>query len=107
MTSGGSDGAGVVALARIAADPLGRRIRAHLPGNGVDLSWAVKAGEPTSLAIVTVGPDGSPEYDFRVDGTADWQRRDAELVGVLDGGVAALHGGSLAFTMQHLQAGIA
>jgi fructokinase len=86
-------------LARIAADPLGRRIRAHLAGNGVDLSWAVKAGEPTSLAIVTLGPDGSPEYDFRVDGTADWQWRDAELVGVLDGRVAALHGGSLAFTM--------
>jgi fructokinase len=81
-------------LARIAADPLGRRIRAHLTGNGVDLSWAVNAGEPTSLAIVTVGPDGSPEYDFRVEGTADWQWRDAELVGSLDEGVVALHGGS-------------
>jgi fructokinase len=86
-------------LARIAADPLGRRIRDHLAGNGVDLSWAVKAGEPTSLAIVAVGPDGSPEYDFRVQGTADWQRRDAELTGVLDDQVVALHGGSLAFTM--------
>jgi fructokinase len=86
-------------LARIAADLLGRRIRAHLAGNGVDLSWAVRAGEPTSLAIVAVGPDGSPEYDFRVEGTADWQWRDAELTGVLDGRVLALHGGSLAFTM--------
>jgi fructokinase len=86
-------------LARIAADPLGRRIRAHLSGNGVDLSRAVKASEPTSLAIVTVGPDGSPEYDFRVEGTADWQWRDAELIGALDDRVAALHGGSLAFTM--------
>jgi fructokinase len=86
-------------LARIAADPLGRRIRNHLAGNGVDLSWAVKAGEPTSLAIVAVGPDGSPEYDFRVEGTADWQWRDAELTGVLDDQVVALHGGSLAFTM--------
>jgi fructokinase len=86
-------------LARIAADPLGRRIRDHLAGNGVDLSWAVKAGEPTPLAIVAVGPDGSPEYDFRVQGTADWQWRDVELTGVLDDQVVALHGGSLAFTM--------
>ena len=86
-------------LARIAADPLGRRIRNHLAGNGVDLSWAVKAGEPTSPAIVAVGPDGSPEYAFRVEGTADWQWRDAELTGVLDDQVVALHGGSLAFTM--------
>jgi fructokinase len=86
-------------LARIAADPLGRRIRNHLAGNGVDLSWAVKAGKPTSPAIVAVDPDGSPEYDFRVEGTADWQWRDAELTGVLDDQVVALHGGSLAFAM--------
>jgi fructokinase len=86
-------------LARIAADPLGRGIRDHLVGNGVDLSRTVKAGEPTSLAIVAVGPDGSPEYDFRVQGTADWQWRDAELTGVLDDQVVALHGGLLAFTI--------
>jgi fructokinase len=86
-------------LARLAGDPLGKRLRAHLAGNGVDLSHAVDAREPTSLAIVTVGQDGLVEYDFRVDGTADWQWRDGELDGALDGGVVAVHGGSLALTM--------
>jgi hypothetical protein len=43
-------------LARIADDLLGHRIRAHLASNGVDLSYAVRAAEPTSLAIVAVGP---------------------------------------------------
>jgi fructokinase len=86
-------------LARIADDLLGHRLRAHLDGNGVDLSRAVRAAEPTSLAIVAVGRDGVVEYDFRVEGTADWQWRDHELVGALDGGVVALHAGSLALTM--------
>jgi fructokinase len=86
-------------LARIADDLLGHRLRAHLDANGVDLSFAVRAAEPTSLAIVAVGRDGVVEYDFRVDGTADWQWRDAELAGALDGRVVALHAGSLALTM--------
>jgi fructokinase len=86
-------------LARIADDLLGHRLRAHLEGNGVDLSFAVRAAEPTSLAIVAVGRDGVVEYDFRVEGTADWQWRDHELDGALDGGVVALHAGSLALTM--------
>jgi fructokinase len=86
-------------LARIADDLLGHRIRAHLARNGVDLSHAVRAAEPTSLAIVAVGPNGVVEYDFRVQGTADWQWHDHELDGALDGGVVALHAGSLALTM--------
>jgi fructokinase len=86
-------------LARIADEPLGRRIRAHLSGNGVDLSHTVRAQEPTSLAIVALGEGGVPEYDFRMQGTADWQWRDAELVGVVDGRLVALHAGSLALTM--------
>jgi fructokinase len=86
-------------LARIADDLLGHRLRAHLDGNGVDLSFAVRAAEPTSLAIVAVGPDGVVEYDFRVEGTADWQWRDHELAGALDGQVVAIHAGSLALTM--------
>jgi fructokinase len=86
-------------LARIADDLLGHRLRAHLDANGVDLSFAVRAAEPTSLAIVAVGRDGVVEYDFRVEGTADWQWRDHELAGALDGGVVALHAGSLALTM--------
>jgi fructokinase len=86
-------------LARIADDLMGHRIRAHLAGNGVDPSFAVAAAEPSSLAIVAVAEDGTVEYDFRVQGTADWQWRDEELAGVLDDRVVALHSGSLALTM--------
>jgi fructokinase len=82
--------------ARIAEDLFGRRLRAHLAGNAVDLSFAVAAAEPTSLAIVSVSPQRGPEYDFRVDATADWQWSDEELAGIPDERVVALHAGSLA-----------
>jgi fructokinase len=93
-------------LARIAHDMLGERIREHLAGNGVGLEHVVDATEPTSLALVAVAEDGGATYDFRVDGTADWQWTAAELAGALDGAedgaedgaVVALHSGSLALT---------
>jgi fructokinase len=85
-------------LARISDDTLGRRVRAHLTVNGVQLDHAVAAAEQTSLAMVAVGPDGGASYDFRVTGTADWQWATEELDGALDGPVVALHSGSLALT---------
>jgi len=88
-------------LARLSGDPFGHQLRAHLAGNGVDLSGVVAATEPTSLAIVTLGPGGTAAYDFRVTGSADWQWRDEELAHVLDRDEQplALHTGSLALAM--------
>ena len=89
-------------LARIADDMLGKRIREHLTHNGVQLDHAVAADEQTSLAMVSLDADGSPAYDFRINGTADWQWTADEVAGALDPGasgpVVALHSGSLALT---------
>ena len=89
-------------LARIADDMLGRRIRDHLATNGVGLDHVVRATEQTSMAMVAVDSGGSPTYDFRIAGTADWQWTEAELATALDAGpdgaVVALHSGSLALT---------
>jgi len=89
-------------LARIADDLLGRRLRAHLDRNGVDLSHVVDAKEPSSLALVEIAEDGQAAYDFRISGTADWQWTPGELAGALDpdaaGPVVAVHSGSLALT---------
>jgi fructokinase len=89
-------------LARLADDMLGKRIRDHLTHNGVQLDHAVSAKEQTSLAMVSLDADGSPAYDFRINGTADWQWTPAELAGALDPGasgpVVALHSGSIALT---------
>jgi fructokinase len=85
--------------ARIGDDSLGRRIRRHLDANGVDLAYTVAAVENSSLAIVAIGEHGGAEYDFRVEGTADWQWRAGELAPALGASVAAVHSGSLALTM--------
>ena len=87
-------------VARLAGDPMGRRLRRHLENNGLELGHVVAAAEATSLAIVSVEEDGTVGYDFRVDGTADWQWTDAELSNVVDDDVVALHVGSLAMALE-------
>jgi fructokinase len=71
--------------------------RDQLPGGIEGPSVVAVAGEAL-IDLVPAGreglfeavPGGSPECDFRVQGTADWQWRDAELTGVLDDQVVAL-----------------
>ena len=43
----------------------------------------VAATEQTSMAMVALGADGVPSYDFRITGTADWQWTSDELKGAL------------------------
>lgn len=87
-------------LARIGAGAMGNRVRNHLQDNGLSLDHTIRAQQPTSLAIIDLDANGVAQYDFRVDGTADWQWTDAELADALDGDVVALHTGSLAMTQQ-------
>jgi fructokinase len=85
-------------LARLSGDPFGQRIRAHLTANQVDLSLAVRANEPTSLAVATVDGDGVAAYAFYLNGTADWQWTTGELP-PLTQDVRAIHSGSLALAI--------
>jgi fructokinase len=86
-------------LARLSGDAFGRRLRSHLLGNGVDLSLAVDAEQPSSLAIVELDETGAASYRFDIHGTADWQWTDAELPPVLPPAVRAVHAGSLALAL--------
>jgi fructokinase len=86
-------------LARISSDAFGRRLRAHLDGNGVDLGLSVAAAEPTSLAVASLDDDNRADYDFYLTGTADWQWRPQELPAALDSRAVALHSGSLALAL--------
>lgn len=65
-------------VARLSTGALGRMLRAHAETNGVDLSWAVPADEPATLAVVSVDEAGQAAYDFYAEGTADWQWQDGE-----------------------------
>lgn len=88
-------GTPVALLARLGTGPMGAALRRHAELSGVDVSGMVAASEPVSLAVVGLGPDGSPDYGFHVQGAADWQWTDEELATVLPPATAVLHVGSI------------
>jgi Sugar kinases, ribokinase family len=85
----------VALLARLGTGPMATSLRRHAELSGVDVSGLVAAAEPVSLAVVGLGPDGSPDYGFHVQGAADWRWTDEELAAVLPAGTAVLHVGSI------------
>jgi fructokinase len=82
-------------MARLADNAFGRILREAATAEGVDLSGAPRATEPTTLAVVSVDDDAHATYDFYFEGTADWQWTVAELAG-LPAATEVLHYGSIA-----------
>ncbi|MBY6413064.1 carbohydrate kinase [Rhodococcus sp. BP-252] len=64
-------GSKVAFLSRVSTDPFGDQILESLRGAGVDTSWVQRGEEPTTLAMTTLASDGSAQYSFYADGTAD------------------------------------
>lgn len=64
-------GSSVAFLSRVSRDPFGEQILGSLEGAGVDTSWVQRGDEPTTLAMTTLDDDGSAQYSFYADGTAD------------------------------------
>lgn len=56
---------------RVSRDAFGEALLDRLRETGVDVSWVQRGPEPTTLAVATVGADGSAAYSFYVEGTAD------------------------------------
>jgi fructokinase len=80
---------------RLSRDPLGRVLRNHAARSGVDLALAIDAYEPSTVALVELGADGSATYRFGVGGTADFGWTAVELAGIPDD-TGVVHFGSLA-----------
>lgn len=64
-------GSQVAYLSRISRDVFGTQIMSGLTDAGVDMSLVQRGDEPTTLALTTLAEDGSAEYSFYADGTAD------------------------------------
>jgi fructokinase len=82
-------------MARLADNAFGRLLREHARAEGVDLSAAPHAAEPSTLAVVSLDDQAQASYDFYAQGTADWQWT-AEEIGRAPSGAAVLHFGSIA-----------
>ncbi|MGW0842844.1 carbohydrate kinase family protein [Streptomyces sp. NPDC002787] len=87
-------------LARLSGDVFGRLFRAHLEASGVDLSSAVAAAEPSTLAVAELDPQGQAAFSFHAQNTADWQWTAEELARVDLSEAACVHTGSLALVRE-------
>lgn len=87
-------------LARLSGDVFGRLFRAHLEASGVDLSSAVQAAEPSTLAVAELDAEGQAAFSFHAQGTADWQWTAEELARVDLSEAACVHTGSLALVQE-------
>ncbi|WP_030784122.1 carbohydrate kinase family protein [Streptomyces sp. NRRL S-920] len=64
-------GSPVAFCSRVSRDAFGEALLGGLRAAGVDLSYVQRGPEPTTLAVASVGADGSAGYSFYVEGTAD------------------------------------
>ncbi|KUF14264.1 sugar kinase [Streptomyces silvensis] len=64
-------GSATAFCSRISSDAFGEALLAGLRAAGVDVTHVQRGAEPTTLAVASIGADGSAGYSFYVDGTAD------------------------------------
>ncbi|MFG2499624.1 carbohydrate kinase [Streptomyces sp. NPDC048441] len=64
-------GSPVAFCSRISRDAFGAALVDGLRAAGVDVSYVQRGAEPTTLAVASIGADGSAGYSFYVEGTAD------------------------------------
>ncbi|QHF45210.1 carbohydrate kinase [Pseudomonas sp. S35] len=83
----------------VSTDFLGRRLVQVLQDEGVSQQFLLEFAAPTTLAMVAVGANGSPQYSFRGEGCADRQLQVAHLP-VLGDDVRGLHIGSFSLVVQ-------
>ncbi|MEV2256300.1 carbohydrate kinase [Streptomyces sp. NPDC050147] len=64
-------GSRVAFCSRISTDAFGEALIDALRTAGVEVSYVQRGAEPTTLAVASIGADGSAGYSFYVEGTAD------------------------------------
>jgi fructokinase len=66
-------------LTGVSTDALGDKLVRAMAEEGVATGFLKRTAAPTTLALVAVGPDGSPRYQFYGEGAADRQVEPADL----------------------------
>ena len=92
-------GRGAALFTGLSGDPLGRRLEQALRDEGVDTAWLVGKRNPTTLALVGLGPAGVPHYSFYGHDAADCAVVEADLPD-LPSSVAAMHFGSYSVVVE-------
>lgn len=79
---------------KLSSDAFGQRMRGYLSRNDVDTSLCIDTALHTTLAIVEKQADGSAQYAFYIDNTADVSLTEAELPSALPESIEVVHFGS-------------
>lgn len=87
-------GAPAALVARLSRDPFGQMLRRHAVRNGVDLSGAPDADEPTALAVASDGAGRGARPSLYSSGAPSWQWRPGDLAWI-PAATSVLHVGSL------------
>jgi len=78
----------------LSSDLFGQRLKRFLELNQVDISLSAQTQLNTTLAIVEKQPDGSADYAFYTDNTADVMIEPADIPSSLDDEIRLVHFGS-------------
>ncbi len=85
-------------LCPISGDAMGKLLRKRVGGSGLRILIDEPSAAPTSLACVSLGPDGQPEYQFYRTGTADRDISTERLLAAVPETTTLFNTGSLALT---------
>jgi fructokinase len=86
-------------LGGVSNDFLGQRLLQVLKDEGVSQRFLLEFAAPTTLAMVAVGANGSPQYSFRGEGCADRQLT-LEHLPTLGDEIRGVHIGSFSLVVQ-------
>lgn len=86
-------------LGGVSNDFLGQRLLQVLKDEGVSQQFLLEFDAPTTLAMVAVGANGSPQYSFRGEGCADRQLA-IEHLPTLGDEIRGVHIGSFSLVVQ-------
>ncbi|WP_306334778.1 carbohydrate kinase [Streptomyces sp. KL118A] len=90
-------GSPVAFCSRVSRDAFGEALLDGLRAAGVDVTPVRRGPEPTTLAVASIGADGSAGYSFYVEGTAD---RLFEAPARLPDGVRAMSFGTCSLVLE-------
>ncbi len=81
-------------IGKLSNDRFGDILHAHLTQNGVDLRWLARGSESTALAFVIPALDGTHDFAFYGNSTAEQSLADADLPDTFPDNLTTLHFGS-------------
>ena len=81
-------------IGKLSNDHFGDILHSHLTQNGVDLRWLARGSESTALAFVIPALDGTHDFAFYGNNTAEQTLTDADVPDTFPDNLTALHFGS-------------